>query len=94
MKTIIIGAGASGLTCAITLARRGHDVTVLEKLDTSAKKILVTGNGRCNYWNETFNNDCFYSGNEDFVSKVNTLNNREEVFNFFNSVGIVPTIKN
>ncbi len=94
MKTIIVGAGASGLTCAITLARRGHDVAVLEKLDKSAKKILVTGNGRCNYWNEEFNNSCFYSNNEMFINRVNTEDNRKEVFNFFNSVGFVPSIKN
>ncbi len=94
MRTIVVGAGASGLTCAITMARRGLDVTVLEKMDSSAKKILVTGNGRCNYWNEDFSNNNFYSSNSDFINKVNTLENRNEVINFFNSVGIVPYIKN
>lgn len=94
MDIIIIGAGASGLTCAITLARRNYKVTVLEKLNDSGKKILVTGNGRCNYWNESFDNGKFFSSNNKFLEEVNTINNREEVLNFFNSIGIVPNIKN
>ena len=94
MKTIIIGAGASGLSCAITLAKRGGDVLVLEKLSLSAKKILVTGNGRCNYWNDNFNNENFYSGNKMFIEEVNTLENRKGVLTFFDNLGIVPNIKN
>ena len=94
MNAIVIGAGASGLTCAITLARRGISVTVFEKLESSAKKILVTGNGRCNYWNEDFNNKYFHSNNEEFIKEVNTEENRKEVLSFFDGLGIVPFIKN
>ncbi len=55
MTTIIIGAGASGLACAIRLKQNNSDneVIVLERLSTAGKKILATGNGRCNLSNSS-----------------------------------------
>ena len=54
MTEIIIGAGASGLACAIRLKQNmpSDEVILLERLDTVGKKILATGNGRCNLSNE------------------------------------------
>ena len=43
---VVIGGGASGLVAAITAARKGKKVTILEKNNIIGKKILVTGNGR------------------------------------------------
>ena len=48
---LVIGAGASGMMTAITAARRGLSVTVLEHMDKPGKKILATGNGKCNFTN-------------------------------------------
>ena len=48
---IIIGGGASGIMAAIVAARRGAKVCILERLDRIGKKILVTGNVRCNITN-------------------------------------------
>lgn len=48
MDVIIIGAGASGLMAAITAANQGAKVTVIEHENKPGKKILVTGNGKCN----------------------------------------------
>ena len=48
---IVIGGGASGLVSAIYAAKSGRKVTVLEKNKVCGKKILITGNGKCNYWN-------------------------------------------
>lgn len=55
METIIIGAGASGLACAIKLKQLKHDeaVTILERLSLPGRKILATGNGRCNITNKS-----------------------------------------
>ena len=58
MKTIIIGGGASGLFCAGFLAKNGVETIIFEHSSDTAKKILVTGKGRCNVTNncdeETF----------------------------------------
>lgn len=94
MDIVVIGAGASGLVASIFAKNDSNNVVVLERYDKSAKKILVTGNGRCNYWNEDFDNRHFYSNNQDFIKEVNTLENRNKVLAFFKSIGIVPTIKN
>lgn len=53
-KVIIIGAGASGLACAVRLKQNNSstEVCILERLDTPGKKILATGNGRCNITNK------------------------------------------
>ena len=48
---IIVGAGASGLICALECARDGLEVLVLEKDPQPARKVLVSGNGRCNLTN-------------------------------------------
>ena len=51
-KILIIGAGASGLISAIYAKKTGNEVTLIEKNEICGKKILATGNGRCNFWNE------------------------------------------
>lgn len=94
MDVVIIGAGASGLVAAIESARRKNNVTIIEKLETSAKKILATGNGKCNYWNENFDNKFFNSENNEFIKEVNTQENQKEVLQFFEKIGITPFIKN
>jgi len=50
-KTIIIGAGAAGLMAAIIAAQRGKQVLVLEKMGMPARKLRITGKGRCNLTN-------------------------------------------
>ena len=50
-RIVIIGGGASGLTAAIGGARNGAHVTIVEHMDRVGKKILSTGNGRCNLTN-------------------------------------------
>jgi len=94
MDIVVIGAGASGLVASIFAKNNTNTVTILERFDKSAKKILVTGNGRCNYWNEDFDNNHFHSSNQEFIKEVNTLENRNKVLAFFKSIGIVPSIKN
>lgn len=54
---IIIGAGAAGLLCAAKSAIKGNNVTVIEKMDRPARKLMITGKGRCNVTNASFELD-------------------------------------
>ena len=49
---IVIGGGASGMMAAVCAARQGAGVLILERMPRIGKKLLATGNGRCNYTNE------------------------------------------
>ena len=65
-KGIIIGGGASGLMAAITAAKQGADVTVLEHTARPGKKILSTGNGKCNLTNLYMDPSCYRSDQSGF----------------------------
>lgn len=91
---VIIGGGASGLVAAITAAKKGKQVLLLEKNNICGKKILVTGNGRCNYFNEEQNIIHYRSKNKEKLEKVITKSNTDKVLEFFTKLGIEPKIKN
>jgi len=69
---IILGAGASGLMCALTAAQRGRRVLVLEKANKVGKKILMSGGGRCNFTNHFVEADNFISANPHFCKAALT----------------------
>lgn len=87
---IIIGAGASGTVCAIKAAMNHKKVLLLEHKDRILKKLLVTGNGRCNFTNvnATYKN---YTGNntKDIVN-VLTSYGPDKIIQFFENMGIYP----
>lgn len=64
-KIVVIGGGAAGLLCAAKSAINGNAVTVIEKMDRPARKLMITGKGRCNVTNATFEL-------EDLISYVPT----------------------
>ena len=94
MKVVVIGGGASGLVSAITMARRGIDVDIIEKNSSTCKKILITGAGRCNYFNADINLKHYRSSNNIILKNIINDNNCKKVLSFFESIGIVPRIKN
>ncbi len=94
MKVIVIGGGASGLVSAIFAAKGGSEVIILERNNTCGKKILSTGNGKCNYWNSNYNLQNYHSMNKEFLPQIITTKLQDEVKIFFESIGIVPKIKN
>ena len=63
---IIIGAGASGLSCAIEAGRRGRSVVVLEHSGRIGNKIRISGGGHCNFTNINISHENYLSGNTDF----------------------------
>ena len=85
---IIIGAGASGLSASITLARKGHNVLLLEQNSRIGKKILVSGNGKCNIDNRYITPIRFHSSNPPFVKEFLKDYDFKEVENFFTSIGL------
>ena len=87
---IILGGGAAGLAACALLARHGLRVTLVERLDRVGKKILSTGNGRCNLSNEDMQPG-YYAEAADFVAKVYQQTPPEEVLSFFHSLGLMTS---
>ena len=94
MKIIVVGGGCSGVVAAINAKNKDNEVVILERNNTLLKKLLLTGNGRCNYFNEIYSIDNYHSNNmdlvNDFISDKNITMSKE----FFDNLGIVPKIKN
>jgi predicted Rossmann fold flavoprotein len=88
-KIAIIGAGASGLLSAIFCAKKGLEVHLYEQNSKCAKKILVSGNGRCNITNMTFSKANYISNNPDFVSYALKQFGFYEFEKFINSIGLL-----
>lgn len=93
-NVIIIGSGPSGLTSAIYAKKNGNNVTILERNSDIAKKILLTGNGRCNYFNDDQDISHYHSNENELVENIITKENIGELLSFFDELGIVPKIKN
>lgn len=93
MKIIIIGSGVSGLAAGISLLRCGYDVTILERNNISGKKLLLTGAGRCNFFNSDQNIVHYHSNDKDILAKIITSDNIHLVEDFITSLGIVPKVK-
>ncbi len=64
-KIVVIGGGAAGLLCAAKSAEKGNDVTIIEKMNRPVRKLMITGKGRCNVTNASFELD-------DLISNVPT----------------------
>ncbi len=88
-KLAVIGGGASGLAAAIEAKTEypQADVTIFERLPKLCKKILVTGNGRCNFTNEDLSPKHFY-GNNNFLRNILTSVYADSE-NFFRSLGVL-----
>lgn len=93
MNIIVIGGGASGMVAAIIAAKNGADVTLMERNDRVGKKLLATGNGRCNYTNENMNIDFFHGEDSEFIKTVLDIFNRERTIELFENIGITPTME-
>ncbi len=93
MIVAIIGGGASGLVAALAAAKNGAQVTIYERCDRVGKKILSTGNGRCNMTN--INADIInYHGND--VNFINSVKSRfwvNESLSFFEKLGLLYKVE-
>lgn len=85
----VVGGGAAGMTAAIAAARTGAGVVVLERNDRPGKKILMTGNGKCNLGNRDLKPSYYYSDNMAMAASVLERFGTEETIAFFASLGLM-----
>lgn len=90
-RVVIIGAGASGIIAALKASEK-NEVILIDGNDKCGKKLLITGNGKCNYWNENINTSNYYTNEANLLN--NLLGKKEAVLNYLFSIGIYPKVKN
>ena len=94
MKIAVIGGGPSGLVASINAKNNFNEVYLFDKNPDFGKKLLLTGNGKCNYWNEFQDISKYHSTNDDALKRIITTNNLRRTKEFLDSLGIIPYIKN
>ena len=87
-RIAVIGGGMSGLSAAVLLARDGCDVTVFERQERIGKKLLITGNGRCNLSNEDISADHYQCGDMQKLSRILSGMSAAERDHFYESLGL------
>ncbi len=88
VKVLIIGGGAAGMTSAIAASRNGAKIVLLEQLPRVGKKILATGNGRCNLTNAHIYIDRYHGSNVKFAYAALNQFDRQDTIEFFEELGI------
>ena len=89
-KVIVIGGGPAGLSAAIAASRAGDAVVLLEHTERVGKKILMTGNGKCNYTNLKLDASCYHAPEDGFVMQAIRAFGPEDTVAFFKGLGIEP----
>lgn len=92
-KILIIGGGASGMMAAIFAAESGAFVNLAERNNRLGKKVLVTGNGRCNLTNLNISHESYHGNNPLFTNNVFGQFNIEDTISFFNTLGLVTKVE-
>jgi predicted Rossmann fold flavoprotein len=87
-RVAIIGAGASGLVCAIEASRKGHSVTLFEKNSKVGRKILATGNGKCNISNEKISLERYHGESPSFAKEALRRFDTLTCKTFFRTLGL------
>lgn len=93
-KVIVVGGGASGMAAAIMAARQGAQVTILEHMDRVGKKLLSTGNGRCNLTNLSMESGCYHCSQPGFPMKAIRCFDVGHTLGFLEELGIMVKSKN
>lgn len=87
-EVIIIGGGPSGIIAALTSKNLGADVAIIESNNRIGKKLLTTGNGRCNISNNSISMDRYHSDNPSFFQTVLETFSLSDTVNFFEDLGL------
>lgn len=86
----VVGGGASGLMAAICAARQGASVLLLEKKNQAGKKLLATGNGRCNYSNRVQKPECYRGNSPVLCGRILERFPVTATVEWFQEIGILP----
>lgn len=90
----VIGGGAAGMMAAITASEEGKKVILLEKNDAVGKKLSATGNGRCNFTNQSANDVKHYHGAEkSWIGEALARFSVEDALSFFEKIGAAPVLE-
>ena len=92
-QVIVVGGGAAGMIAAISARRLGADVTILEKNPRVGKKILATGNGRCNFTNINADAGYYHGNNPKFTYSALSNFTVDDTIRFFEKLGIAHKIE-
>lgn len=92
-RIIIAGGGAAGMMAALSARKNGADVLILEKNDRVGKKLLATGNGRCNYTNINLTIDNYHGNNPRYAISALSGFNVDRTLDFFERLGITPAVE-
>ena len=87
-NTVVIGGGASGILAAISAKRNGRSVVICEGMPSIGKKILASGNGRCNLLNENLNESFYNEPARPLVKSVFAKYGKAEILRFFKELGL------
>ncbi|MBO6259864.1 MAG: aminoacetone oxidase family FAD-binding enzyme [Lachnospiraceae bacterium] len=87
-RTAVIGGGYGGMTAAIFEKRNGNDVTIFERQESLGKKLLLTGNGRCNISNESIDVSDYVTDDAEKLQGILDRFDRDKEDDFFSSVGL------
>ncbi|MDE7298266.1 MAG: NAD(P)/FAD-dependent oxidoreductase, partial [Lachnospiraceae bacterium] len=93
-QVVVTGGGASGMTAAILAARSGLRTAVLETNDMVGKKLLATGNGKCNFTNSRQLPDCYRGRGAETAMRLLERYDVHRVLSFFEELGIYPKQRN
>jgi len=92
-EVVVIGGGAAGIMAAVSAKRLGAEVTILEKNPRVGKKILATGNGRCNFTNINADISCYSGKNPEFAYGALSNLTIDATIEFFEKLGITPKVE-
>ncbi|MCP1225596.1 NAD(P)/FAD-dependent oxidoreductase [Sebaldella sp. S0638] len=92
-EAVVIGGGAAGFMAAVTAKENGLDIIIMERKDRVLKKVLATGNGRCNYTNINADISNYYGEDKEFAQDALEIFSPENAVNFFEKLGIVHKVE-
>lgn len=92
-RILVIGGGAAGMMAAIVAANNGGEVIILERNDRVGKKLLATGNGRCNYTNMNLTIENYHGKNNTFAESALSSLDVNTTIEYFEKLGITPAVE-